>query len=193
MLAFIFNIILLASEAGHSGGGFMDWWHKNADPYLNYPGFEAWKFLNLAIFSFILYKLLKKPLSDSFKAKREEIRSDLIKAEQEKQAAIARLTDAEAKLAGAEHESKGVLDRSIAEAKAEKARIEKETEAETARLREQAQNEITRTALSAKAGLRKYSAEESIRRAEEIIKQGMNAEADAKLVRANIQSIGGLN
>lgn len=196
MLAFIFNIILLASEAagGESAyARFQHWWHTNADPYLNYPGFEAWKFLNLAIFVYILYRLLNKPLSEGFKAKREEIRSDLIKAEAEKQAALARLTDAEAKLAGAETESKGILDRAKAEAKAEKARIAKEAEAEAARLREQAENEITRTALSAKMELRKYSAEESIRRAEEIIKQGMSAEADAKLVKANIQSIGGLN
>ncbi len=42
--------------------------------------------------------LLKKPLTNAFKAKRETIRAELIKAEEERQAALAQLTATEAKL-----------------------------------------------------------------------------------------------
>jgi hypothetical protein len=41
--------------------------------------------------------------------------------------------------------------------------------------------------------LRRFSAEESIRLAEEKIRRDINEEQDARLVQANIQSIGGLN
>jgi hypothetical protein len=41
--------------------------------------------------------------------------------------------------------------------------------------------------------LRRYSAEERIRLAEEKIKNVMNSDTDSRLVKASIKSIGGLN
>jgi F-type H+-transporting ATPase subunit b len=179
MLAFIYSFILIFAEGG------VHWW--------NYPGFEAWKFLNLAIFIGILVYLLKKPLSGAFKAKRETIRAELIKAEEEKQAALAKLTSAEANLARIGSESDEIVEKAQREAAEEKARILREAEEEANRLRSQAESEIERKAQLVRLELRRYSAEESIRLAEEKIKQNINAAKDAQLVKANIQSIGGLN
>jgi F-type H+-transporting ATPase subunit b len=195
MFAFIFSFVFLFASGGeHSaaGGGFAQWWHTNADPYLNYPGFEAWKFINLAIFLAVLTYLLKKPLSEAFKTKREQIRAELIRAEQERRAAEARLIETESKLARLEAEKENVLTKAGREAEMEKQRIVEQTEFEITKLREQAENEISRTAQQARHELRKLSAEETIRLAEEMIKQGMTPQADARLVRGNIQSIGGL-
>jgi F0F1-type ATP synthase membrane subunit b/b' len=188
MLAFIYSFILMFAGGGASQG----WWGKVA-PYLNYPGFEAWKFLNLTIFAFIMYRLLSKPLSAAFKAKREAIRADLIKAEEEKQAALAQLTDVEAKLARLESESEEVIEKAKAEAKAEKTRITKETEDEVTRLQSQSAGEIERKAQQVRAELRRFSAEESIRLAEQKLKAQLNADKDANLVKAGIKAIGGLN
>lgn len=194
MLAFLFNFALIfASEGGEHGapgqGGFMDFYNQ----YLNFPGFEAWRFFNLAIFVAILVYLLKKPLTEAFKAKREQIRADLIKAEAEKQAALAQLTSTEAKLANLDAEAQTVRQRAETEAAGEKTRITEQTEFEISKLREQATNEIERKSQQARLALRRFSAEESIRLAEEKIKAEINAEKDARLVKANIQSIGGLN
>ena len=189
MLAFIYSFSLILAEGGKSGEGF---W-KTVEPYLNYPGFEVWKFFNLAVFVAIMVYLVKKPLSEAFKAKREAIRSELIKAEEEKQAALAKLTSAEANLARVESESSEIVEKAKLEAKEEKARITRETEEELNRLRAQAEGEIARKAQQVRTELRRFSAEESIRLAEEKIKQNINAAKDAKLVKANIQSIGGLN
>lgn len=194
MFAFIFSFIFLSGgeHSAAGGGGFMQWWHTSVDPYLNYPGFEAWKFINLAIFLALLTYLLKKPLSQAFKTKREQIRAELIRAEQERRAAEARLVETESKLARLEAERENVLTKAGREAEMEKQRIIEQTEFEIAKLREQAENEINRTAQQARQELRKLSAEETIRLAEEMIKQGMTPQADARLVRSNIQSIGGL-
>jgi F-type H+-transporting ATPase subunit b len=190
MLAFLFNIALVfAAPTGGGGGGFMDFYNH----YLNFPGFEAWRFFNLAIFVAILIYLLKKPLTNAFKARREQIRAELIKAEEEKQAAIAKLTSTEAKLARLEEEAQTIRQRAEQEASAEKSRILDQTEFEISKLREQAAAEIERKNKLTKLELRRLSAEESIRLAEEKIKREINAEKDARLVRANIQSIGGLN
>ena len=179
MLAFIHSFIFIFAEGG------VKWW--------NYPGFEAWKFLNLAIFVGIMVYLIKKPLTAAFKAKRETIRAELIKAEEEKQAALVRLTSAEAKLARIESESDEIAEKARREAAEEKMRILREAEEEANRLRQQATSEIERKANQVRTELRRFSAEESIRLAEEKIKKNIDAKKDATLVKANIQSIGGLN
>lgn len=192
MFAFILNFILIFAEAGHAeteGGGFSHFYNT----YLNYPGFEAWKFMNLAVFIAIIIYLLRRPLSETFKAKRETIRAELIKAAEEKQAALAQLASAEAKLARLDAEAALVREKSAQEADAEKRRILEQTEADISKMRQQAQSEIARLSQQAKNSLRKFSAEESIRLAEEKIKQEITPEKDAQIVRGNIQSIGGLN
>ncbi len=194
MLAFIFNFLLLATEVGgtrnESGWGrFLHFY----DEYLNYPGFEAWRFFNLALFVAIMIYLLKKPLTNAFKAKRETIRAELIKAEEERQAALAQLTATESKLARLDAEAQAIRQRAEVEARAEKSRIQEQTEFEISKLHEQANGEIERKSKLARLELRRLTAEESIRLAEEKIRQQINAEKDAQLVRASIQSIGGLN
>ena len=120
--------LIFAETVTKTGGGFKNWWIQNADPYLNYPGFEAWKFINLAIFVAVMVYLLKKPLTDVFKTKRETIRAELVKAEEERQAALAKLTSAEANLARVSAQSDEIVEKARAEAAAEKTRIEQESE-----------------------------------------------------------------
>ncbi|MEO6589046.1 MAG: ATP synthase F0 subunit B [Pyrinomonadaceae bacterium] len=193
MLAFIFSFALMFAETHGANeaksGGFLDFYNH----YLNYPGFEAWKFLNLGIFVAIMIYLLKKPLTEAFKAKREAIRADLINAENEKQAALGQLTSVEAKLVGLDSEKSRIMTNAEHEAEAEKTRIAQQTENEVGKMREQTENEIERLAKQSKLELRRFSAEESIRLAEEKIKNVMNSDTDSRLVKASINSIGGLN
>ena len=191
MLAFI--LIFAAGGAGSGSGSGYDNFVHFWNTYLNYPGFEAWKFFNLALFIALMVYLIKKPLSEAFKAKRETIRAELIKAEQEKQAALSKLTAAEARLARLDAETAAVLEHAKVEAEAERARIVQQTQFEISKLREQANGEIERTGKLAKLDLRRFSAEESIRLAEEKIKKEINAEKDERLIKANIRAIGGLN
>lgn len=195
MLAFVYNFLLLFSEAAHPAGekggwaNFLDFWNK----YFNYPGFELWKFINLAIFVAVLVYLLRKPLGDAFKATRDKIRAELIRAEEEKKAAMARLTSAEAKLASLDNERQLVLNKAKKEADIETARILEHTDDEVGKLREQAESEIVRLTSIATIDLKRFSAEESIRLAEEKLRSKVDANVDAGLVRSGIQAIGGLN
>ena len=188
MFGFFYNVIMLAASGGEHAGG-----PSFYDKYLNYPGFEAWKFVNLAIFVAVLVYLVRKPLSEAFKAKREAIRAELIRAEEAKQAALAQLTSAEAKLASLEMERAELLKKARAEAEAEKASIAYQTESEIQKMREQAEGEIARLAQQTRVELRRFSAEESIRIAEEKLRGRINVENDAALVKSGIQAIGGLN
>lgn len=188
MVGFIYSFALILSGEG-GGQSFTEIYDK----YFNYPGFELWKFINLAIFVGLMIYLLKKPLSEAFKAKREGIRAELIKAEEEKQAALSQLTSAEAKLAALETEKAAVLKKANEEAEAEKRRLAEQTESEIQKLREQTSGEVSRLGKQTKAQLRRFSAEESIRLAEEKLRAQIDASKDAQLIKAGITSIGGLN
>src|SRR5688572_7889642 len=106
MFAFFYNVILLAASAEHGSESAFTRFYNT---YLNIPGFEIWKFVNLAIFVAILVYVLKKPLTETFKAKREAIRAELIKAEEARVAALAQLTAAEAKLSAVESEKAALI------------------------------------------------------------------------------------
>lgn len=189
MLGFLYNFLFIFSEAAAGKGSFTEFYEK----YFNYPGFELWKFINLGIFVALMIYVLKKPLSEAFKAKREAIRAELIKAEEEKKSALAQLTSAEAKLAAIETEKANVLKKANEEAEAERRRLAEQTESEINKLREQTSGEVSRLAKQTKAQLRKFSAEECIRLAEEKLRAQIDANKDAQLIKAGITSIGGLS
>jgi F0F1-type ATP synthase membrane subunit b/b' len=199
MLAFFSNILFaLSTEApAHSAPAAGATSYQQAihwiDQWLNIPGFEAWKFLNLGIFILILVYLLRKPVTNAFKARREQIRAELIKAQQERDAAVKKLEDIEARLSMLDSEVAGIKERSQAEADAETARITAQTESDIAKMREQANNEILRAGNQAKTELRRFSAEESIRLAEEMLRQRVGGDTDANLIKAGIDKLGGLN
>src|SRR5258708_29260692 len=79
-------------------GGETRWW--------DYPGFGLWKFVNLGVFVFLLVYILtrKVKLGEAFKARRENIRRELARAQQERDAALAKLKEGEERLARLDRE-----------------------------------------------------------------------------------------
>lgn len=189
MLALVYSFALIFASSGGDQSAFMEFYNK----WLNIPGFEAWKFINLAIFLALILYFVKKPLADAFKAKRDAIRADLIKAEEEKKAALARFTAAEAQLASLDNERQLILNKAKAEADVEADRIAGTADAEVGKLQHQTSGEIVRLTQLAKLELKRFSAEESVRLAEEKLRSKIDANADASLVRSGIRAIGGLN
>lgn len=195
MLAFFSNFILLADtshKAAESGG----WWagvKHFEDEWFNIPGFEAWKFINLAIFIALMVYVLKKPLGDAFKAKRDQIRAELIKAEQEKQAALVQLTSAEGKLAQLPTEKETILREAKDEAETEKKRLAEHAEFEAERLRKQSEAELARLAGQTRKELRRLSAEKTVTLAEQKLRASIDGSIDARLVKGSLSEIGGLN
>ncbi len=161
------------------------WW--------DYPGLELWKFVNLALFAGgLIYVLTKKvKLGEAFKTRRETIKQELAKAQQERDAAVTKLKEVEDRLARLDSEVSTIRDQSKREAADERERIAKSTEVEIAKLSEQAQREIESAGKAAKHELRLYAAQTSVRMAEEIIRREMRPEDDARLLQRNVQELGG--
>jgi F0F1-type ATP synthase membrane subunit b/b' len=184
-MLFALNIFILISESAPAGTPhWSDWLYK--------PGFEAWKFLNLFIFVGALVYILKRPLSEAMRARREGIRRDLMRAQEERNAALAKLEEVEARLARLDEEVANVREQSQREAAEERERIRRATEEESQKLREQSRREIESAGKAARQELRRYTAEQSVRLAEEMIRREMRPEDDARLVDLQVEELGGV-
>ena len=162
-----------------------------SEKWYDYPGFELWKFLNLFVFAGVICYFLRPALSKAFKDKRADIRAQLQKAQAERDAALAKLQDVEQRLTKLDAEVAGARDHAEREAAAEAARAKAATEEEIAKLRVQAQREIEGAGKLARQELRQFTAEESVKMAEELLRRDINAADDARLMKAQAAQIGG--
>jgi len=179
------NILAVINSAVFSlAASDLRWW--------DYPGFELWKFVNLFIFvGALVYVLVRKAkLGEAFKTRREGIQAELNKARIERDAALAKLKEVEERLAGLNAETATIKEKSEREAAAERERIAQSTEAEITKLSAQAQRDIENAGKAAKHELRRFTAEQSVRLAEEMIKRDMRPEDDVRLINRNIEEMG---
>ena len=160
------------------------WW--------DYPGFELWKFVNLGIFAIALVFALRKffGVPQLFRDRKEGIKAELEKARNERDAALAKLKEVEERLAGLDSQIATIKEKSKAEAAAERERIAQSTETEIAKLTAQGQRDIENAGKPAKQDLRRFTAEQSVRLAEEMIKRDIRPEDDARLIARNIEEMG---
>jgi len=180
MTYFLSNIFLLFALAG------------GETPWYNYPGWEVWRFFNLILFVGVLVFLLRRPIGASLVARRDSIRRELMRAQEERRAALAKLEEVEARLAQLDAEVETVRAQARREAEAERESITRATAEETRRLREQAQREIESAGKVARQDLRRYAAEQSVRLAEDLIRRDIGAEDDSRLMNDYIGELGGI-
>lgn len=162
--------------------GSTRWW--------DYPGLELWKFLNLLVFIVIARFLLGKPLQRALRSRGEAIKQEFLKAREERDVALAKLSEVEARFAHLDEETAAIKAKAQAEAEAEKQRLTLATEKEIARIREQATREIDSATKAAKHDLRRFAAQESVRLAENILAQEIKPEDDTRLANLNVQELG---
>lgn len=180
MTYFLSNIFLIFALAG----GETAWY--------NYPGWEVWKFFNLLLFIGALVFLLRRPIGASMATRRDSIRQELMRAQEERKAALLKLEEVEARLARLDAEVETVRAQARREATAERENIARATAEETRRLREQAQREIESAGKVARQDLRRYAAEQSVGLAEALIRRDIGSDDDARLMKEYIGDLGGI-
>lgn len=150
------------------------------------------KLVNLLLFAGAMFYFLRRPVIEAFRARQESIRDELMRAEEEKAAAVAQLEEVEGRLARLDAEVEAIRAQAQKEAAEERARIERATEEEMRKIREQSRREIESAAKTARAELRTFAAEQSVRLAEEIIRTDIRPEDDARLAREYVTELGGI-
>ena len=178
--AFITLLLLFLSAEGEAA----PWW--------NQPGLEVWKFVNLFLFVGALIYILRRPVSDALRARREGIRRELMRAQEERDAANAKLEEVETRLTRLDAEVAQVREQARREAEEERERIRLSSEEDAEKLREQARREIESAGKAARQELRRYAAEQSVRLAEEMIRRDIRPEDDQRLVERQVEELGGI-
>ncbi len=150
------------------------------------------KAVNLIIFLLVIYYLVRKPAREFFTQRLAEVRKTLDRAAKEKNAATAKLSEINDRLARLDSELAGIRAQAEQEAAAERARLESETQGEAERLKRMAAREIESAKQSAIVELREFAAERSVELAEQIIRREMTSEDDRRLVERASAEMGQL-
>ena len=154
--------------------------------WLSYPGLEAWKFINLAIFLAIGIYVLRRPINRALLARRDVIRQELETAKNEREQALARVAEADTLLARLDEEVRAVRDQARQDAASERQRLAASTERELQKLKQQAQREIETADKVARKELRQYLAQRSVELARASVRNQMTPEDDTQLITQNI-------
>ena len=154
--------------------------------WYNYPGLEAWKFANLAIFVGLGIYVLRKPISQALQSRRGVIEQELITAQNERDQALARVAEADSLLGRLDDEVRKVQEKAGEEATSEPQRISASTQREIEKLKQQAQREMETADKLARKELRQFLAEKSVQLARESIRTQMRPEDDTALIRESI-------
>ena len=163
------------------------------EPWVNYPGLELWKFVNLFIFmacAFYLHRRFGRPIRQALRTRGEGIKRELARAQEERNEALAKLAEVDERFAGLAVEVAKIEERARVEGEADRERIALATEQEISRTREQAKKEIESAGKKARHDLRRFAALESVRLAEEILRIEIRPEDDARLTSQTVQQLG---
>jgi len=157
-----------------------------ATEWYNYPGLELWKFANLAIFTGLGIYILRKPISQKLQSRRGAIQQELMTAQNQRDLALARVTEADNMLSGLDDDVRKVQEQAREEVSSERQRITVSTEREIEKLKQQAQREMETADKLARKELRQFLAEKSVQMARESIRTQMRPEDDTALIRESI-------
>lgn len=177
----------------HTIFSLLHWIPDSLEPWVNYPGLELWKFVNLLVFlacAFYLHRRFGRPIREALRSRGERIKHDLARAQEERDQALAKLAEVEARFADLDAEVRAIEERGKLEAESERERIKLATEEEITGIREQAKREIESAGKAARHGLRRFAATESVRLAEEILRTEIGPDDDARLTSKSVQELG---
>ena len=153
------------------------------ETYLNYPGLEAWKFINLAIFVTAGIIILRKPLAQALAARGESIKRELLKAQEERDQASKDLALADEQLARLNADAESIKSNARKEADEERERQRNAAIQETERLKAQAARDLDLIQRAARKELQQFLAKRSVDLAKESVVQQLRPEDDLKMIR----------
>lgn len=163
--------------------------------WLDYPGFEVWRFVNLFLFigtALYLHRRFGRPIGAALRTRAAKIKFELENARKRKELAEEALKEVEFRLSQVDSKVAEILADAKAEAFAEEGRIRRSTDIEVLRLRAQAEKEIAKIIKSAQLDLRRFVAAQGIKEAEALIRRDLDGREDAALVALCADEFGGI-
>lgn len=164
-----FEGVALASEAG--GGHGLNWWDFTL------------RSVNFIILVLILGKLLKKPISNFFTSRRENIKLLLAELNEKQAQADAKAAEYRSRLSLLEDETRKIVSELITEGEAERQRILEGANRQAEYVRQQAQLAIQQEIKAARESLQEEVANLSVSAAEDILRKNIKSEDQDRLIK----------
>jgi len=146
--------------------------------------------MNFAVLLFLLVKFAAKPIGSGLAGRRKAIKDEIEELEAKKVAAEKSYREFEQKLATVEKDIDKVVDRAIAQAEVEKAKIIEKAEQAAADIKRQAEMVIQKEIMEARRTLKNEVAEQAAVLAEELIVKNLTAEDQVKIVEDYLDKVG---
>jgi F0F1-type ATP synthase membrane subunit b/b' len=154
--------------------------------WLNYPGLELWKFINLAIFIGLGIYILRRPISGALSSRGEAIKQELIDAQEQKARALAKVAEADSLLSRLETDVRAVREHSRQEVESERDRLAAAASREIEKLKQQGEREVDTAAKVARKSLRQFLAQKSVDFARHKVRTQIKPEDDRQLIENSI-------
>jgi F-type H+-transporting ATPase subunit b len=150
---------------------------------------EIWLIANFVILVAGLGVLIGKNAGPFFRARAHKIREEIVRGEDARQDAEKRADDVDRRLANLDAEIAGLRADSQREIEIQMGRMRERTATEHARILAQSQQEIVAAGKTARAELKRYSAELAIGLAERKIRARMNPEIQDSLIGSFVENL----
>ena len=154
--------------------------------WLNYPGLEVWKFINLAIFVGFGIYILRRPISGALAGRGESIKRELIDAQEQKARAVTKLGEADSLLSRVDTDVQAIKEHSRQEAETERDRLAAAASREIEKLKQQGEREVDNAAKVARKSLRQFLAQKSVELARDKVRTQIRPEDDRQLIENSI-------
>ncbi|MFV0438623.1 MAG: ATPase [Desulfopila sp.] len=148
------------------------------------------RIMNFAVLLFLVVKFGAKPIGNALAGRRKAIKEEIEDLEAKKTAAEKSYREFADKLASAEKDIDKVVDRALAQAEIEKAKIIEKAEQAAADIRRQAEIAIQQELMEARRTLKNEVADQAAVMAEELIVKNLTAEDQVRIVEEYLDKVG---
>ena len=150
----------------------------------------GWRIVNFIALMIILVKFAAKPIGAGLSARRKKIKDEIETLEQNRAVAESSYNDFQAKLATVESEIDKVVERALAQAEIEKAKILEKAEQGAADLMRSAEMAVQNQITEARRTLKNEVADQAAILAEELIVKNLTQDDQVKIIETYLDKVG---
>ena len=176
------------AEAAHAGDGGGHHKAKSITPEKLKDLF--WRTVNFIALMILLIKFLAKPIGNALAGRQQQVVGELESLQEKRDIAERSYKEFESKLAGMEKEMEVVVERAIAQAENEKAKILEDAEQAAEDIKRQAEAAVQAEIVEAKRNLKDEIADQAAAMAEEMIVKNLTPEDQAKITEQYLERVG---
>lgn len=149
-----------------------------------------WRFVTFVFLISILVKFGAKPIGNALSSRREQVKTEIEDLEVKRAESEQQYRDFEAKLASVEKDIDSIVEKAVAQAEIEKAKILEKAEQSAADIKRAAEQAIQNEIVKAKRTLQNDVADQAAVMAEGLIKENLTDDDQVKIVENYLAKVG---